>query len=96
MGKEVEQLRYTRRISPRTIDEQHKARALLRDIAAAGDDGIGIGNLIFGPQRHTPGGKVMDVLTGLQEAGAIYRDDEAMLWRCTRLGDCVLLAAEDA
>ena len=34
-----------RRISPRTIEEQRKARALLRDIVEAGDDGIPIGRV---------------------------------------------------
>ena len=79
MGKKVEhELR-----TPAT-DAQRKARALLRDIAAAGDDGVAIGNLIFGPQRETPGGTVMNALRGLEEAGAIYHTAGA--WHPTYLG----------
>ena len=47
-----------RRISPRTIEEQRKARALLRDLVDAGDDGIPIGNLIFGPRDTEDGHEV--------------------------------------
>lgn len=79
MGKKVEhELR-----TPAT-DAQRKAHALLRDIAAAGDDGVAIGNLIFGPQRETPGGTVMNALRGLEEAGVIHHTAGA--WHPTYLG----------
>ena len=90
MDKEVD---HRRRISPRTIDEQRKARALLRDIAAAGDAGLGWGNMIFGPQSETPGGKVEDALANLDEAGAIHHAEGA--WHLTRLGRLAVAHADE-
>ncbi len=73
-----------RRISPRTIEEQRKARALLRDLVDAGDAGLGWGNMISGPHSRTPGGTVEDALGGLDEAGAIHHSSGA--WHATYLG----------
>ena len=55
--------RYHLRLSRGCGDAQRKALALLCDIAAAGDDGVAIDDLIYGPQRGTPGGKVTDALS---------------------------------
>ncbi len=92
-NREGDQLR-PRRISPRTIEEQRKARALLRDLVDAGDAGLGWGNMIFGAHSRTPGGTVVDALGGLDEAGAIHHSSGA--WHATYLGQLAVAHARAA
>ena len=80
----------------RPTDAQRKALALLCDLVEAGDDGIPIGNLIYGPQHSTPGGKVTDALWGLDEAGAIHHSDTSGAWHATCLGQLAVAHARAA
>ena len=76
--------RYHLRLARGCSDVQRKALALLRDIAAAGDDGVRTVDMVIGPQCDAPGGQVIDALSSLKEAGAIHHSPPC--WYATYLG----------